>query len=508
MAGEVFSLEPIVLFKPEHYSVSEPDWILPLAWSPNGRLLASGSDGDHTVKIWDVAKRKQTLTLRGHTANVIALAWSADGGQLASVSAATDQTVRVWDIATGKGLFTLTAEKDASSSGRILLAWGPNDDWLAVTYMNGNRTKLWDAVTGKEIRSIDTEALGWSPDRQRFADWFNIVDATTNEQIVEFRNEAPAPPDELAWSPNGRWLAGRQSGDFGIAVWDGSTGQKTLDLSGRDNRSFAWSPDGKLLASGGSNDQTVKVWDSETGEELHTLRGNSSIILCVAFSGDGRHLASIDSSGSVKVWDTQAWQEVTTMSLHHASTSTFGTQGRLAWSADGRWLAAASGHKSLRVWQSEVWREVFKVEKAAGPWICHLVNWCRDGQLAFEDTSQDLSSSGLKLWNPDTGKTPSTIRNYQAWHGPMNWRSDDQLLVTGSVTWRPNSRQWATIGTDGLVKIWDNRSDQELFTLPGIGRAIAFSPDGWRLAATQGNGEVIIWDARPRSRETSTSPND
>jgi len=132
----------------------------------------------------------------------------------------------------------------------------------------------------------------------------------------------------------------------------------------------------------------------------------------------------------------------------------------------------------------------------------NLVDEVRKAQAGKRDVRRERSLE------EELQASSATIRQWQVSSGPMHWRCDDQLLKTGWLTWRPNSRQWATIGPDGLVKIWDNRSDQELFTLPGIGRAIAFSPDGWRLAATQENAEVVIWDARPRFRNPSTSADD
>jgi WD40 repeat protein len=74
----------------------------------------------------------------------------------------------------------------------------------------------------------------------------------------------------------------------------------------------AFSPDGRLLASG-SDDQTVKLWDVETGQEVRTLRGHNGGVWSVAFSPDGRLLASGSGDGTVKLWDVATGQEVRTL---------------------------------------------------------------------------------------------------------------------------------------------------------------------------------------------------
>ena len=113
---------------------------------------------------------------------------------------------------------------------------------------------------------------------------------------------------------------------------------------------MAFSPDGKRLASG-SVDQTVKFWDVATGQEVHTLVGHSDYIFSLAFSPDGRHLASA-SWGEVLVWDVQAREKVQALGSHA------GAVWSVAFSPDGQRLAAAGGYKGkgeIKIWDAALW---------------------------------------------------------------------------------------------------------------------------------------------------------
>ena len=112
-------------------------------------------------------------------------------------------------------------------------------------------------------------------------------------------------------------------------MWDAATGQETLTLKGHTGRviSVAFSPDGKRLASA-SQDGTVKVWDAATGQEPSPSRGTPSVWLSVAFSPDGKRLASAGRDGTVKVWDAATGQETLTLKGHTGDVSERGVQPR------------------------------------------------------------------------------------------------------------------------------------------------------------------------------------
>jgi tetratricopeptide (TPR) repeat protein/Tol biopolymer transport system component len=294
-----------------------------VAWSPDGKRLATGGDY-HNVKVWDAETRKELLTLSGHTHLVLGVAWSPDGKRLATAS--SDNTARVWDAATGQQLFTLSGHQDGVSS----VAWNPSGTRLA-TGSKDKTAKLWDARSGEGLL-------------RRFSRWTCVTLTGHTDAVMG-----------AVWSPDGNRLA-TGSRDGTARVWDAGSGKELLTLRGHNSYVFsvAWSPDGKRLATG-SCDGTAKVWDAGSGKELLTLSGHSGDVRSVAWSPDGRWLAtgSNHKDKNVRVWDAQGGKELLTLSGHNRA-GVFS----VAWSPDGRRLATGGYDDKVRVWDAEREREL------------------------------------------------------------------------------------------------------------------------------------------------------
>jgi WD40 repeat protein len=196
------------------------DLVRSVAFSPDGRLLASGSD-DKTIKLWEVATGSLVRTLSGHTSIVFSVAFSPDGRLLASGSA--DWTVKLWEVASGSLVRTLSGHPGSVNS----VAFSP-DGRLLASGSSGTTIKLWEVATGSLVRTL-----------------------SGHTDLVR----------SVAFSPDGRLLA---SGSFDdtIKLWEVATGSLVRTLSGHTSwvYSVAFSPDGRLLASG-SADKTIKLWD-------------------------------------------------------------------------------------------------------------------------------------------------------------------------------------------------------------------------------------------------------
>jgi WD40 repeat protein len=195
-------------------------WVWSVAFSPDGRLLASGSE-DRTIKLWDVATGREVRTLTGHTDRVWSVAFSPDGRLLASGS--DDYTIKLWEVATGSLVRSLTGHTDDVES----VAFSPDGRLLASGSLD-NTIKLWEVATGSLVRSLTGHTSGVS---------------------------------SVAFSPDGRLLASG-SDDGTIKLWDVASGSLVRTLTGHTGGvgSVAFSPDGRLLASG-SDDDTIKLWD-------------------------------------------------------------------------------------------------------------------------------------------------------------------------------------------------------------------------------------------------------
>jgi WD40 repeat protein/GTPase SAR1 family protein len=257
-------------FKLRHTLWGHEGWIFRIAWSPDGRMLASPS-ADRTIRLWNAETGELRQTLEGHSDNVNNVVWSPDGGVLASGS--DDETIRLWDVETGELLRTL-----GGHSGHVNnVAWSP-DGGMLVSGSDDRTIRLWDAATGKLRHTL----IGHS-------DWIWSV----------------------AWSPDGYSLASA-SDDETIRLWDAETGKPSQTLRGHIASVFdvMWSPDRLTLVSGGA-DNTIRLWDVKTGRQTGVLEGHTGPVTCVCFSYDGRILASKSLHGTVRLWRWDMWHTVT-----------------------------------------------------------------------------------------------------------------------------------------------------------------------------------------------------
>ena len=246
-----------------------------ISWSLYRDLIAYGG-GDATVQVWNRAGGENSYTWRGHSSPITAVAWSPGSSSIASAS--YDAVVQVWDLPRQQGEVPQSRFFRGHSGGVRAIAWSPDGAYITSGGKDGT-VQVWNVATG--------ECNGTYRGHK---DWVNSV----------------------AWSPNGKYIASG-SWDSTVKVWQGGQPQSGLQQNFPEGNvityhghssyifSIAWSPDGKRIASG-SKDGTVQVWDATSGRHIFTYRGHTASVKAVVWSPDGSYIASAGDDHTVQVW--------------------------------------------------------------------------------------------------------------------------------------------------------------------------------------------------------------
>jgi WD40 repeat protein len=265
-------------------------WVLSVAWSPNGKFIAVGCV-DQIACILDITTGHTALNYTGHSKTVEIIAWSPLGHTVASGS--DDTTVRVWDPVSGKDINVYRGH----TIPVIALAWSPNGAYIA--------------------------SGSWLPDRNAgyTEQQVHVWEARTGGRIVLYPGHSNWV-NAVSWSPDGRYVASAST-DGTVQIWEAMTGRHVFTYRGHTNAVYtvSWSPDGNYIASGGQ-DRTVQVWDvqkaihaelvdktvapvAQPSPFIITYGGHSGAINNLAWSPDGRYIASGAYDGTVKLWNAR-----------------------------------------------------------------------------------------------------------------------------------------------------------------------------------------------------------
>jgi WD40 repeat protein len=376
--------------------------LAPPSWSPDGKYLATAVEarlpsGDlmYAVKILNAASGALVRVFqKGDATHISELAWSPDGKQIATGS--YDQTARVWDVATGRSVVTFTGHAgDLPAPKNIrwnnpeyrpnFFQWPGNSEFQIATiawradrrrvatasrfrttadggqWEYSSVVRIWDPDTGATLRtfhepSTEVRAIAWSPDRQRLAtaqipphgitaaSEVRVWKADTGVGLFTFRFDLPDPKRvPLDFSPDGERI-GVQSGQT-IKIWDVPTRSELLTLPGRTFGPLAWSPDGRrlaVLATTEDKETHIGIYDTGTGAILGKPKSHRGGVQSLLWSHDGKRLFIGGADNLITVWDPETGTDL----LHLK-----GSGGLLSWAADGESLVSV-GTDGLHIWEA------------------------------------------------------------------------------------------------------------------------------------------------------------
>ena len=490
-------------------------------FSPDGRLLATGTVRSTTIKLWDTSNGRQLRDLSSGGLSAVGLspvfAFSRDSRMIAGASM---NTVKIWDVVSGRELHVL----EAAASGTVSSAIGVTfidftPDGRLVTISDAIR--IWDVASGRELRSIAFDAMS-TPNALLGGSGFRLNGDGSQLLVVH-----PSVDNTQ------------------ILSLDLSTGRegRTTKISGDDvhNGEVAVTSTGNLFAAGIVN-KRLKLWDVSNRSEKD-LGPTSKEFNPVTFSRDGRLLAYSDNYNA-RVWDTATGRELSQFTIPHGGNFTSDTgDAFVAFSEDGKKLASGGFDTPSIVWDVATAKQLFRLNGRTN--MAYNVEFSTDGNRltsggrtrwdlrtgrglriatgvpddAFGWPSPDgrllalqrLNSSAVTVVEAPSGRTLHTLSvsgmvgNVQK----IRFTSDSAFAIVSYMSIVDQNPSISSVGAGSQVKVWDLRSGKEVRTLAERESPSDAVPsvDGRMIATIAAMGQISLWDNQTgtKVRDLSTS---
>jgi WD40 repeat protein len=429
----------IALFRRSYALAPHPLTVVQIGFAHQdaGRPAAARTAFERALAIaeWRAGKPAEARRVRGHSAAVVDAVFSPDGRTVATAS--FDKTVKLWDAGTGREVRTLAAEHDDNLTA---IAYSTDGRMLAVGEFKG-RIHIWDPATGAELHTF-------THDRQVSA---------------------------LAFSPDGTLIASA-SWDVGdqVVVRELATGaiRHRLAVGDMPATAIGFSRDGRLLAAGGTG--VTFLWDAATGRQLHSLTGQDGIIHDLAFSAGGL-LATASRKGTVRIWSAEDGRSVRTFTLAGPGLSVaFSPDDRLIAYTDGesgRLASAATGEPVLDLAESEA----------------------ALASIAFSSDGSRLVTAGGKateatLWDAASGRLLRVLGPRPIGLHALSFAGDGARLATGD--------------DDGTIRVWElgGRPPWSPGAHDDVVRTLEFAPDASHLLSGGHDHRLRMWDLSGRTQ--------
>jgi WD40 repeat protein len=493
------------------------DYVNDVAFSPDGKLLASASGGlvaanqqpknpDLSIRLWDPATGQRVATLEGHTRGIYRLAFSPDGKLLASASW-QEGKVRLWEMPAGKAIRVLQSKREEPR-----IQPGVRNDFYSLAFSRDGKllaagstkqtVSLWEVTTGKELPALQgrneknesrsrIQALSFAPDGKTLAGGsedgtIRQWDLATGKERFDLGTTTDVNVQAVAFAPDGKLLASAD-GEKNVTLWNWASGKESRRFPGAAHR-LVFSPDGKLLASVDMKGEVI-LRDLVGGAEVSRpkLPNPEYANVDLAFSPDGKTLAAAYRD-ALLLWDTTANKE---RSLVRKEKQ--GYRG-VAFAPDGKFVATfgvvwPTHDARITLWNSARAAEALTIEvDRLGKMWSYLVavEFAPDGRT-LTGVSMDRA---IRQWELASGKEVRLIAQPEPNSG--------STVVVRTAAFAPDRRLLALArDKDASLRLWDVDAGKELRTIEpheGVIYGVAFSPDGKRLVTGHQGGSILVWD--------------
>jgi WD40 repeat protein len=442
----------------------------PVALSRDGKTLASGTQ-DNAIKLWGV--EDQIFTEPADT--VLSLAFSPDGRKLASGYNNGSNTL--WDVASGNPLQTFQKNGDTHS-----MVFSPDGRTLATG--GGTTIQLWDVDGGNQLQTLqrkeDVHSMAFSSDGRTLASggeaMIELWDVASGNQLQTLMDGGYS----LVFSPDGTKLTSR--GPQNIKSWEVANGHELRTVKGNalfTHAAVAFSSEGSKLVSGEFKE--IKLWDATSGDELGT--GETGWVEAVAFSADGKMVVA--AGDAIKLWNVANEHELRELrTLREHIEERMDKTTTIAFSPDGRILASGEKDATIKLWDVASGHELRALVRGDGHELQTLAGHAAEFNfVALSADGQKLvtrvAGHEVKLWNIANGDEPLTL---------------DPGFDAKSVAFSPNGSTLAGINgsTLQLLDLAGEGAPRTLGELESDFESLAFNSKGDILAS--GKHKIRIWN--------------